>query len=159
MSYSQGWLVNAIKYLENSVFIYRNGLNIALPIENSQRLDRLNRYVTSYAEVALQSGTLLFTPYTYYETDESGTEKKVEVTDPLEAISKIEEKKEANDGNLIDTIEGGRGEGQDFTVSSSNVYEALNSLAKEISNILKSGGTGLDIVDSTNVYEGFELEP
>lgn len=149
MSYSEGWLVNAIKYLENSVFIYRNGQNISLPIENSQRLDRIGRYISSYADIAIESGAVLFTPFI--------TESGQVIKDTLTAIKATEEKKEENKdssgyGNLIEPIN--RGEGQEPIVfESKNIYEALNSLAKRIA----SGGYSFNIVYTTNVYDNMDL--
>ena len=141
MNYSEGWLTNAIKYLEKSVFIYRNGVNIALPIENSQRLDRLVRYVSSYVEIADAGNAVLFTPYT--------TKDGKEITDTLEAIKAVSEQKNSNEnqGNLIEPIvEAGK---EPKILPSKNIYEALNTLAKEINR----GGNDFEIISNMDIFE------
>lgn len=143
MSYSTGWLVNAIKYLESSVFVYRNGRNIALPIENSQRLDRLARYVSSYAEIAIESGALMFTPY----GDESAP-----TTDTITAIEEIEAKKVSNGGNLIDPIQDAT-TGEMIQRKSRNIIEALN----ELNAAIIRGGTDFKAKYTTNIFEGMTL--
>lgn len=141
MNYSEGWLTNAIKYLEKSVFIYRNGINIALPIENSQRLDRIVRYVTSYVELANEGNTVLFTPYT--------TKDGKEIYDTLEIIKTITEQKNSdeNQGNLIEPI--GEDGKEPKIFPSKNIYEALNTLAKEINR----GGNKFEIISTMDIFE------
>lgn len=149
MSYSEGWLINAIKYLENSVFIYRNGQNISLPIENSQRLDRLGRFVSAYSNVAVNGMDVLFSPY----IDENGNVIK----NTSESIKKIQDIKNNNTdesgyGNLIQPIKNGD---KDIIFKSRNIYEALNSLAEKIT----FSDYKYEVNNDINIFEGFSLTP
>ena len=148
MSYSEGWLINAIKYLENSVFIYRNGQNISLPIENSQRLDRLGRFVTAYSDVAVDGMEVLFSPYV--EDDQV-------IKNTSESIKKIQDKKNNNTdengyGNLIQPIKNGD---EEIIFKSRNIYEALNSLAEKIT----FSDYKYEVNNDINIFDGFNLTP
>lgn len=148
MSYSEGWLINAIKYLENSVFIYRNGQNISLPIENSQRLDRLGRFVSAYSDVAIDGMEVLFSPYV--EDDQV-------IKNTSESIKKIQDKKNNNTdengyGNLIQPIKNGD---KEIIFKSRNIYEALNSLAEKIT----FSDYKYEVNNDINIFDGFNLTP
>lgn len=148
MSYSEGWLINAIKYLENSVFIYRNGQNISLPIENSQRLDRLGRFISAYSDVAIDGMEVLFSPYV--EDDQV-------IKNTSESIKKIQDKKNNNTdengyGNLIQPIKNGD---KEIIFKSRNIYEALNSLAEKIT----FSDYKYEVNNDINIFDGFNLTP